>query len=396
MLAARWLVAFFACCALSCLAQETQPNPAQSHGDGTTRLIPRSAEERERASQASHHIIFDVAVTDTAEHPVPGLTASDFTVLAGGQSQTITSFRILDHDDNQPPHAILLLDAENNSTHNYGDQRKAVEKFLAQSHGALPLPVAIAYLSDSGMEVQPASRDANVLLSEVRALPREVHETGSTNTPYREMETGVRTAGSLPATPPSVRHSSQPQEDQNQRFLLSIAELEKLAVRQQEVPGRVIVIWIGPGWPLLNGPGFRPDTPAVQSSFFDHMIGISTEIRVAQMTLNAVSSPDTLRDAGLPKDEYNSLFAGVTAPAQASAGHLSLQVLAVQSGGQVLDHDKDVAAEIAQCLAGAASRYQLSFESSPSTQPEEYRPIEVKVDRAGVTVRTNAGYYAEP
>ena len=400
MLALRWPITLILFAVVSSLARATgvgQNDPAQSKPGEAVRLIPRSEGERERASQASHHIILDVAVSDASGHAVPGLTAKDFNVVDGGQPQAIKSFRDLYHDDTQPAHAILVLDAENNSSHDYGAERKAVEKFLTESHGALPLPVAIARISDAGTQTQPASRDPGVLLAELRALPGDVHDSGSTDgTASHEMDTGVRTAGSLPSFAPRTVQLHPHQDDQNQRFLLSISELEKMAVRQEDVPGRAIVVWVGSGWPLLDGPGFRPDTPELQSRFFDHIVGVSTEIREAQMTLNAVVSPDGLREAGLAKGYYDSLLSGVTAPTGASAGDLALPVLAVQSGGRFLDQTKDVAAEIAECLAHAASAYQLSFESRPSRQPDEYRPLQVQVDRAGLIVRTSAGYYAEP
>ena len=89
-------------------------------------------------------------------------------------------------------------------------------------------------------------------------------------------------------------------------------------------------------------------------------------------------------------------MAPVTASAQANAANLALPVLATQSGGQVLDDNKDIAAEIAACLAEADFWYVLAFESAPSAQPDAYRTLQVKVNKPGLTTRTNTAYYAEP
>ena len=51
---------------------------------------------------------------------------------------------------------------------------------------------------------------------------------------------------------------------------------------------------------------------------------------------------------------------------------------------------------LALCLAGIHSWYMMAFQSLPSREPDEYRPLQVTVDRPGVVVRTNAGYYAQP
>jgi VWFA-related protein len=185
-------------------------------------------------------------------------------------------------------------------------------------------------------------------------------------------------------------------QDQNQRFLLSITALNKIAVQQEDVPGRVIMIWLGPGWPLLSGPGFLPDTAEIKSSFFDHIADLSTEIREAQMTLDTVATPDLLHNDGLSTGYYSPFLAAVTASSQANAGNLALPVLATQSGGQVLDDSKDITAGIAASLADAESWYEFSFESTPSAQPDEYHALQVKVNKPGVTTRTNTAYYAEP
>jgi hypothetical protein len=114
------------------------------------------------------------------------------------------------------------------------------------------------------------------------------------------------------------------------------------------------------------------------------------------MTVDTVATPDLLHSAGFSSGYYSPFLAAVTAPPQANAGNLALPVLASQSGGQVLDDGKDIAAEIAACLADADSWYALSFESAPSAQPDEYRTLQVKVNKPGLITRTNPAYYAEP
>jgi VWFA-related protein len=408
MLAWRWsgrgsgplLIGF----ALSSLAQQTHPaapapeQTAQPAPNATVRLIPRSEEERQHTSEASHHIILNVLVTDASGKPVTGLSQNDFTILDNGQPQKIGSFRPLTaNPQGQPLHIILLLDAVNSSARNFAAERKAVEKFLSQSRGSLPWPIAIAHLSDFGSGVSAPSRDANALLIYLRNLPGEVHQSASSDDqPNHELFPGLRGPGTLPTAQPRAQKIDLQWQDQNQRFLLSIAALNKIAVQQEDVPGRVIMIWIGPGWPLLSGPGFLPDTPEIKSSFFDHIADLSTGIREAQMTLDTVATPDLLHNDGLSAGYYSPFLAAVTASAQANAGNLSLPVLATQSGGQVLDDSKDITAGIAACLADADSWYEFSFESTPSAEPDEYHALQVNLNKPGLTARTNTAYYAEP
>ena len=60
-----------------------------------------------------------------------------------------------------------------------------------------------------------------------------------------------------------------------------------------------------------------------------------------------------------------------------------LQVLAHQSGGQILTEGNDLEGEIAKCIADADSYYVLSFDSPPAAALGEFHSLQVKVEQAG-------------
>jgi hypothetical protein len=93
---------------------------------------------------------------------------------------------------------------------------------------------------------------------------------------------------------------------------------------------------------------------------------------------------------------YKGFLKGVKSGKQVELADLSLQVLAVQSGGRVLNSANDVAGEIATCIADIDAFYVLSFDGLPGDGPNEYHALEVKVDKPGLTARTRSGYYAQP
>ncbi len=368
--------------------QSAAPVPNQP-----VKLIPRSADVRERTYRAEHHIILNVSVADASGEPVTGLRQEDFTLVDNQQLQQIASFKAVTGSTAfAPPHVLLMLDSVNNSASSIAYARKELEKFLGQNQGSLPYSVSIVRLTDSGIHAGKPSRDGNALLSELRMLPYDIH---------------VKIRGQEP--PPStttVSHSFDPTiaitrsnpegSDLNQRFALSIPALASLAAEQEDVPGRAILVWIGPGWPPLSGPGFLPDTPETQRNFFAHIVYLSTALREAQITLDAVSSPKMLRDAGQAADYYHAFLDGVPSASQANAANMALPVLAYQSGGQVLEDSNDLVAEINKCVADANSYYVLGFDSVPASSPDEYRLLQVKVNKPGLTVRTNTAYYAQP
>jgi hypothetical protein len=88
-------------------------------------------------------------------------------------------------------------------------------------------------------------------------------------------------------------------------------------------------------------------------------------------------------------------FQGVSDESHESAAGLSLQALAYQSGGLVLTSAKDIAGQIAHCVADSESYYSIAFEYSPAPQFGEYHSLEVKVNRPDITTRTRTLYYAE-
>jgi VWFA-related protein len=368
--------------------QSTAPAPNQP-----VKLIPRSAEVRERTYLAEHHVILNVFVADASGNPVTGLKQEDFTLLDNQQPEQIASFKaVTDSTAFAPPHVLLMLDCVNSSSITMAYARRELERFLGQNQGSLPYPVSIVRLTDSGISPGQPSRDGNALISQLRMLPYDIH---------------VKIRGQEPPpSPTTVSHSFDPTKtitrlnpegpDLNQRFSLSIPALASLAAEQVNVPGRAILVWIGPGWPLLSGPGFLQDTPETQSNFFAHIVSLSTALREAQITLNMVSSPKMLRDAGLGADYYQAFLNGVPTASEANAANMALPVLAYQSGGQVLEDSNDLAAEINKCVADAGSYYVLGFDSIPASNPSEYRLLQVKVNKPGLTVRTNTAYYAQP
>jgi VWFA-related protein len=93
---------------------------------------------------------------------------------------------------------------------------------------------------------------------------------------------------------------------------------------------------------------------------------------------------------------YQSFMKGVVSAKQADAGNLSLQVLAEQSGGRALAPTGDIYGSIVRCVADANAYYELSFDSAATSRVDAYRELAVRLNKPGLTARTNTGYYAQP
>ena len=92
-----------------------------------------------------------------------------------------------------------------------------------------------------------------------------------------------------------IRRSSQWQE--SDRFDLSISALRSFCESQANLPGRKLILWVSPGWPLLSGPRIYLDNKQ-QDQLFSLIVGLSTQMREGAVTLYNVNPIGAARGGG--------------------------------------------------------------------------------------------------
>jgi VWFA-related protein len=261
-------------------------------------------------------IRLDVVVNDKSGKPVSGLKQQDFAVLDSKQPQKILSFEAVTDAtaDGEPVEIILVVDSVNTRFNRVSYERDQIKRFLQRDGGKLARTVSIAFLSDSGLNLEgTASRDGNALVAYLNQ-----------NEPA--LRSITRSQGIYGA------------ED---RMQLSIRALEELTGFAAKRPGRKIVIFVSPGWATLSGPAvqlFHKD----QVGIFRTIVALSNQLRESGITLYSVDPAGTA-DAGTFRTfDWESFLKGVRSPNQVLLGNLSLQVLAFQSGGRVLNSSNDL------------------------------------------------------
>ncbi|HUO35812.1 MAG TPA: VWA domain-containing protein [Candidatus Acidoferrum sp.] len=356
----RSLTAILALALLPCSSAFAQEGP------GSLAKRPPSAAASSRA------ITLDVAVTDKSGAPIRGLQANDFTLLDDKHPQPITSFYVVTSHppspSDPPVQVVLLVDNVNIGQQTVAFERNQIRQYLLQNGGELPHPVSLIVFTDYGTQVQRTpSQDGKALATE-----------------YDQYQTGLRSI-----------NRSQGFYGAAERFDLSLKTLTSIIAYEKQQPGRKLLIWISPGWPLLTGPAVELTTKQ-EEQIFRSIVNYSTSLRDARITLYNVD-PLGLADAATTRITYYQEFLkGVTSPSRVDAADLSLQVLSVQSGGAVYNSTNDLATSIAKCVSDAASYYVLTFDAAPTDRPDEYHSLQVKVEQHGAIVRTRTGYYAQP
>jgi VWFA-related protein len=321
--------------------------------------------ERDRAEGL---LQLDVLVTDATGRPVSGLGGADFSLLENGQPQNVLSFQAFDGRGAlaEPPVRIVLLIDEMELPENLArDERLAVMGYLRQGGGRLQRPVSVFVLADTGLWTVAPSGDGKVLAREIEhndfALVR--HNVGWLR--------GRAAPGLKDSAPESA-----------------LKALGQIAADERAKPGRKLLLWIGPGW----GMGSGAYEVHGERSLFDAVWWFSTLLREARIVLYSFAVGETDPRGQL----YKAYLAGVTAPNKASFLNVYRKVLAVQSGGRVVDTGFDLERQIESCVREAGSFYRISFDPLPADHPNEYHDLKVVVDRPGLIARTSTGYYDQP
>ena len=347
--------AILACCTATALAQRPLDMPPVS-------TAPPAA--------ASGPITLTVVVTDKSNHPIRGLTQQDFTLLDEKQPAAIRSFAAHDitASQNDPQSMFLLIDDVNANFSVVSIVRTQIENFLHANGGHLSIPVGIYLLTDDGLHpIAPPGTDGNALATVLHQRDGQLHEISRSSGFYGAEE----------------------------RAQISIQALGTLGNDLAKVPGRKLVAWIGPGWPIFDNPNVIISTQQ-QRNFFSGIVGLSGMLRQLGITLYSID-PLGPADSASPRSFlWESFTKPVIKPGKAQPGNLALQVFTVHSGGTVSVGSNDITGEIARCAEDATAWYSFTFDPQKADSPDAWHDLLVKVDEPGVKVRTLNGYYAQP
>jgi VWFA-related protein len=309
-------------------------------------------------------ISLDVVVTPKSGKPVAGLHQQDFTVLDNNIARPIASFAALGGPQ-APSEIILLVDAVNTGSIHLAYERQQIDSFLRSNGGVLAHPISLVIFTDTGTTMQTASTDGNHLADSLD-----------------QSNIGLR----------NIHNSSQHQGED--RLDLSLNTLNSLIAKESTRPGRKLVFWISPGWPLLSGTNIQLSTKLKQQ-VYAQVVAISSSLERSNITIYSVSPLGAGQSVGSEFD-YLQFTKAVTQVDQIRIGYLSLQALAFQSGGLPLSGSNDIANQIEKCMADTEAWYHITYDPLPADQPNEYHRIEVKLSTPGFTARTRTGYYAQP
>ncbi len=312
-------------------------------------------------------IKLDVVVTDTVGNPVTGLEPWDFKILDNGQTRKVVFFRRYDGAQGKPDtpvEVILVVDLLNLPFQQVAFVRSEVDEFLRQNGGHLKQPTTLMVLTEKGLQALPRpSMDGNAIAAVVDQMKGHV----------------------------SSINAAMGGDGWVERFQRSTRAIDEIAQNKQKTSGRKLLIWVGPGWPMLARPS-EGYTDTDRHRNFDGIVELSTALRQSHLTVFSVAPTGA---SGVNPILYRQFLNPVKTYRDAESGNLGLKVLVTQTGGMFYGPDNDLVSQINKCVENADDFYRITFDP-PAADHDGYHELKVIVDRPGAVVRTATGYYNQP
>lgn len=335
--------------------------PQQSPPAGARDVQSTSAPVPNDAQPGLIHL--DVLVADSSGKPVSGLGREDFTLLDNGEPAKILSFQAFDGGRakaDPPTQVLFVIDTMDEPEALARSERVAVESYLEQNGGRLAHPTSVMLLSDLGFwTLSHPSNDGRALAAELR------HN-------HLRLIRGFSNADSLAN--------------------FALKSMGQIATRERRVGGRKLLLWVGPGLGIGTGNGLHGSTEKGSPDLFYTVRWFNTLLREARVVLYSFSVGE--RDAGTYL--WDGFVRAPESMQQTRLAHLDRKVMAIQSGGRVVDQRYDLLTQIKRCVAEADVFYSLTFDPSHAEHMNELHSLRVQVDKQAETARTNTSYYDQP
>ena len=318
-------------------------------------------------------VVLDVVVTDAKGNIVPGLTRDKFHVTEAKEPQTVLDFTPpgvnmpppeatidstadLDRVAPRAPVNIILLDEFNTRFEDEAFARYSLKKYLERQPEKLSVPTELIAVDLQHFSVLHDYTDNKAAI--LRALDHHF-------VAYPWQQRGI---------------SWVPE-----RYATAFETLRRVAEATMGHPGHKNMIWIGRGFPSLNGSLFTIDTETRINNEVQQCVDVLRDARVTLYTVDP---------AGISAESQVSLFSDYQD--QVFGGNYQFSKLAVATGGHAFYGRNDVDAEIGTSARDGANFYTLTYRpTTASLDPQKFRRISVAIDQPGAKVTTREGYFVE-
>ncbi len=400
----------------------------------------------------SRLVMVDVVATDSGGHFVPGLKASDFSILEDGKPQKLWAFGVhtaatsnaaaapaadlpalpphqfsnFPLDDPSRPITIVLMDLLNTAGMEQAYARKEMLKFLRElpsgqcvalftltthltmlqgftSDGATLAAAAKMLLAKESPLTTP---EAQVQQDEVTATMLEAMAVGSQSASSAAGRTSV-SIGNAPIAPiaQAIRRviDEEGTFQQGERTVITLENLKSLARAVSGYPGRKSLIWLSADFPIQLGPDFQARRELRNSRALFASIQQTAALLTASQIAVFPVDVGGLRSRGTGMDISTPVMVEGSVQEQAATSlgrqtamewdsHEAMGDVARETGGQPFYGTNDLKTAMSKSLEQGSNYYTLAYVPSNRTWDGNYRKIEVK-SASGYKLNYRRGYY---
>lgn len=360
----------------------------------------------------------NVVVTAADGSTVRGLTRDDFTLLDGSESQKIDFFEAIDNGappssaplapdtySNRPEQSgaepsvtVLLFDTMNSRWTAQGNAIRGVRALLRQIQPQDQLGIYI--LGEQLKVAHDVTRDASDLVEAIRRYDEKHSHAPAQPAAGEDESTGNPDLDAFLAGKDNqyrFEHSGRSltpgykQDKLEYDLSITTASLEAIARQLSSFQGRKSLVWItsglGPlgyfltddlGRPFGRLPGYTSTVLETMASHQD-VLDLERMIRLMNTAGIAVYTVDA-RQLETRNIRPNS----------------AMLDLSSRTGGRSFFNGNDLESGIRHALDDSRFSYSLAYYPTHNKWKGEWRKIQVKVNRPGVTVLARSGYFALP
>ncbi len=321
----------------------------------------------------SRIVFLDVTVLDRKNHPVTsGLTADDFTITEEHNPQRISSFETPDAhttsaagpEDSSPgttPLTEFVLDRLNSTFEQFAYSTVCLRRYLAAQPPQLSSPTELMLLDNNSFELLHAySRDRDELLDALdhisAALPTKLNGAFF-----------------------------------DERIVQSISALREIALRNEGLPGRKNVLWIGTGIGLNTS--YLPDGYKKLNWFSHDTTNALVDGRISLFVIYPGTSAARLTIGDVFDGDAHHHFTGLN-PDDPFAGDVGFGAFAYETGGAVLHTSNWLDASMKSAESYGRDFYTLTYRPPDGPSDGRFRRITVTLRDPHLHAMTKIGYYS--
>ena len=361
-----------------------------------------------RRGTEDRKIVIDAIALDTHKQPLRSLSGDNIRVAVDGRPLAPGS--ITAHgSQSEPPQIVFVLDVINSTPTDLSRSMEALHTYLHLNGGQLANQTSIFVIS----ETSPQALKSSAPNGNVKTLAkRQLYA-------YRIPPSldGLALSRGLEFYEPGLTRfaATQSAVGQSDRVGLSLQALDALANTLQPTPGPKLVIWLSQGWPYLASA--REKT---SEQMFSAVVYYSDLLRSARMLLfnidprglisqdnsaitegvmlstqnaRARSGSSATTMAPISDDFYKGFLGPVSNASDADPNDLSLQVLAINSGGSVVQHRNDLTDQVVRCVHFADSLFSFATEIPVVDSGTKFHSISASIRDGNGSIQISPGFY---